>query len=128
MKHIGRGRIIPVSTSALTTWSTKISWVAKAAWPGPPSEEAITANLDFMFPLPSKATKEVKRRLSDGMLWRPARPDIDKLARAVLDALTGIVWVDDDQVVELVCRKRWWVEGGVRIQVATAEGSSWKST
>ena len=81
-----------------------------------------------MFPLPSKATKQVKQQLSDGMLWRPVRPDIDKLARAVLDALTGIVWVDDDQVVELVCRKRWWVEGGVRIQVATAEGSSWKST
>ena len=76
-----------------------------------------------MFPLPSKATKSVKRRLSDGMLWRSVRPDLDKLARAVLDALTGIVWVDDDQVVELAYRKQGGLEGVGRIKVAAAERS-----
>lgn len=33
------------------------------------------------------------------------RPDITKLLRAVEDALTGIVWRDDAQVVEQVARK-----------------------
>jgi Holliday junction resolvase RusA-like endonuclease len=32
-------------------------------------------------------------------------PDLDKLARAVLDALTGTVFHDDRQVVDLVCGK-----------------------
>jgi Holliday junction resolvase RusA-like endonuclease len=32
-------------------------------------------------------------------------PDIDKLARAVLDALTGIVYEDDAQVASLVATK-----------------------
>lgn len=35
------------------------------------------------------------------------KPDLDKLARAVKDALTGVVWQDDSQVVELVARKRY---------------------
>jgi crossover junction endodeoxyribonuclease RusA len=35
------------------------------------------------------------------------RPDVDKLARAILDALTGIVWVDDAQVVALHVAKRY---------------------
>jgi crossover junction endodeoxyribonuclease RusA len=35
------------------------------------------------------------------------KPDIDKLARAVLDALTGIVFRDDAQVVELEIVKRY---------------------
>lgn len=34
------------------------------------------------------------------------KPDVDKLARAVLDAITGIVYNDDSQVVELHARKR----------------------
>jgi hypothetical protein len=34
-------------------------------------------------------------------------PDIDKLARALLDALTGVLVLDDKQVVELTCRKSW---------------------
>src|SRR4051812_11413364 len=35
------------------------------------------------------------------------RPDVDKLARAVADALTGIVWHDDSQVTDLIARKRY---------------------
>jgi len=37
------------------------------------------------------------------------RDDIDKLTRAMLDAITdtGIIWLDDGQVVDLVARKRW---------------------
>lgn len=33
------------------------------------------------------------------------RPDVDKLARALLDALTGTVLADDSQVVEVQARK-----------------------
>jgi Holliday junction resolvase RusA-like endonuclease len=39
--------------------------------------------------------------------WPAGPPDIDKLARAVLDALTGLVFVDDAQVVDLGLRKRY---------------------
>jgi crossover junction endodeoxyribonuclease RusA len=34
-------------------------------------------------------------------------PDVDKLARATLDALTGVCFEDDSQVVELTARKRY---------------------
>lgn len=34
------------------------------------------------------------------------KPDVDKLMRAVLDAITGIVYTDDAQVVEIACGKR----------------------
>lgn len=39
----------------------------------------------------------------------PAKPpDIDKLMRAILDALTDArVWLDDSQVVSATVRKRW---------------------
>lgn len=35
------------------------------------------------------------------------KPDVDKLSRAVLDALKGIAWHDDAQVTEKVVRKRY---------------------
>lgn len=35
-------------------------------------------------------------------------PDVDKLARSVLDALTGYAWHDDKQVIELRATKVWW--------------------
>ena len=34
-------------------------------------------------------------------------PDLDKLLRSVLDALTAVVWHDDSQVVEVLAQKRY---------------------
>jgi len=33
------------------------------------------------------------------------RTDVDNLAKLVMDALNGIIWTDDDQVVKLVAEK-----------------------
>lgn len=56
------------------------------------------------------------------------RNDVDKLARAVLDALTGVCWRDDGQVVSLHVQKRWGLEEQTEIVVAqmrTLEKSVW---
>lgn len=34
--------------------------------------------------------------------WRAKRPDIENIAKAVLDALTSVLWTDDAQVARLV--------------------------
>lgn len=52
------------------------------------------------------------------------KPDLDKLVRTIKDALTGIVWQDDSQVVEIVARKRFVTTGerpGAHIAVAPFE-------
>jgi Holliday junction resolvase RusA-like endonuclease len=43
------------------------------------------------------------------------RPDIDKMARATLDSLTGVVYHDDAQVVNLHCVKSYGLVEGVRV-------------
>ena len=50
------------------------------------------------------------------------RDDLDKLVRAVLDSLTGILYQDDGQVVNLIARKRYEEGGfvGAIIQVRAA--------
>jgi len=57
--------------------------------------------LAITFALPRPAS--VRRRAPT------TRPDVDKLARAVLDALTGVLYADDAQVVDLHTRKRYAV-------------------
>ena len=45
------------------------------------------------------------------------KPDADKLLRATLDALTGICWHDDAQVVEVVAAKRYGAPESVEVTV-----------
>lgn len=53
--------------------------------------------------------------------WPASMPDIDKLARAVLDALTAVCFKDDGQIVHLLVVKEWAVDdvqaSGVRVRV-----------
>lgn len=49
-----------------------------------------------------KHSEEIK---NTAPVYPCSKPDVDKLARTVLDALTGIIWRDDAQVVSLEIRK-----------------------
>jgi Holliday junction resolvase RusA-like endonuclease len=54
-------------------------------------------HVDFHMPRPKSLPKRVSHHTK--------KPDLDKLLRAVKDALTGIVWHDDAQVVHVVASK-----------------------
>jgi len=45
------------------------------------------------------------------------RPDLDNLAKAVLDALHGIVFLDDACVVGLRLEKEWASQSGLSVEV-----------
>ena len=49
---------------------------------------------------PTGLPSEKKRRA-----YHTVKPDLDKLVRAVKDALKHVLWKDDAQVIELVARK-----------------------
>lgn len=43
------------------------------------------------------------------------KPDLDNIAKLVLDALNGILWRDDSQVVSLTIIKQYGAEPGMRL-------------
>ena len=66
----------------------------------------------FILPRPKSLPRKV--------LHHVKKPDLDKLGRALLDGLTGILYVDDSQVVELSLSKHYASAGeptGVRVML-----------
>lgn len=47
-------------------------------------------------------------------IYGPGRWDLDNKIKALLDALNGLAWEDDSQVVEIVARKHKTEAGGYR--------------
>lgn len=74
-------------------------------------DEPVEVTLAFYLPKPA--------RLPTWRRWPRSRPDLDKLARACLDALTGTVLMDDGRVVRLVASKTYAIVGepGVQVEV-----------
>ena len=98
-RHVGRGVLVE-SSKAVGPWRERIAWfTAQAMTTHPVTTNAVTIRLDFVMPRPASTPKRVTP---------PAvkRPDLDKLARAALDAITGIAIADDSQVIDLHATKR----------------------
>lgn len=69
-----------------------------------PVRGPVSVSLHFHLVRPKSVSKRV--------LYPAVRPDLDKYCRSVLDALTGIAWEDDGQVVSLTATKGYalpWV-------------------
>lgn len=69
----------------------------------------LSVTLTFFMPRPkSHFGSRGTLKASAPRFMHDGRPDADNLAKAVLDALTGIgAWIDDEQVCELTVRKYW---------------------
>ncbi len=80
-------------------------------------QDCVEVGITFFFPRP-KCHFNSKGALKAKSPSAPkGKPDIDKLARAVLDALTGVCWKDDAQVVRLYVDKLYGDTPGARIEV-----------
>jgi len=68
----------------------------------------ICAVIVFYMPIPKSWSKRKKQLALNGEVKPSVKPDIDNLAKAVLDALNGgIAYHDDKQIVELHLNKMY---------------------
>lgn len=61
----------------------------------------------FGMKVPVSLTKKVKTDMLEGRKQHTVKPDLDNLVKAILDALNGVAWHDDAQVVELHISKQY---------------------
>jgi len=100
------GHAIHVRANDLALWRADIANTARKAQVTK-AELGVEVHLTFIFKKPKTVTR-IEPHL---------RPDIDKLARAVLDGLTGVAYEDDQQVVKLTAIKEYGDIEGVWIRI-----------
>lgn len=116
-----RTLIVDAKRAALGPWREAIASVAAEAI-SEPYAGPVLVELNFVLPRPKShfGTGANAGRVKAGAPFYVAtRPDVDKLARAVCDALTGIAFRDDAQVAVLHTAKRYGEPPAVYVRVRT---------
>ena len=113
-RHVGNGRIIAANPK-LNTWRQSVADQVAQISPVRLIDAPTRVDLIFTLPKPKSVTKRLQPTV---------KPDIDKLARAVLDAISLPKFTqllkDDSIVVDLHVFKRYesqHVQAGVRIMI-----------
>ena len=124
MRHKTTGELILIDANRKAKpWQRLVSGFACRAWKHQPSARAMSVGLEFVFARPRShyRTGRFSHLLrADAPEHHRVKPDLDKLQRPVLDALTSVVYVDDCQVCFLGPgpRKVYGDVPGVRITVS----------
>lgn len=107
------------SPKKTVTQEQEIANVAKAAMgKEEPLETPITVCIYFRMPIPKSYSKKLTKDCLDGLERHLKKPDLDNMAKLVLDSLNGIVYKDDSQITNLHLRKVYAETPAIEVIVA----------
>ena len=107
MVRLRNGRTVLIEQSKrLKPWRAVVAYEAGRAFTGDQVECDVTVSAEFIIERP-KSHKTAAGAVKASAPGSPGKPDLDKLCRALLDGLTGVIYRDDSQVIYLNAMKRF---------------------
>ena len=85
------------------------------------TDKPVKIEIVAFFAPPKSTKKKQKVEMLANRILPIKKPDIDNIAKIVLDALNKIAYVDDAQVVELSVKKRYASEAKVIVHIEEIE-------
>jgi Holliday junction resolvase RusA-like endonuclease len=96
---------------------SQAKWQIKAQYKENPIPGPLLLDIVFYMPIPIQTSKVKTREMINGILKHQKKPDLDNLQKFILDAMNGIVFIDDSQVDEIKCRKTFATQPRTLIRV-----------
>lgn len=81
-------------------------------------ETAIGLKVTVYRSIPKKYSSKVKTEMCErGEIVPTTKPDADNYLKAIKDALNGVIWRDDSQIVDVQVRKRYSNKPRIEVEV-----------
>ena len=80
-------------------------------------DEPLFAIIDAYYPIPKSFSKTKRNMAIKGDLLPHSKPDVDNIAKVVLDALNGVAYTDDKVVTGLLVNKYYSIAPRLDIQI-----------
>ena len=114
-KRVGKMRsITPEQTKS---YEDLIRWSYKAVGGKYLGEKTLQVDIQAFYPIP-KSFNRAKTNAAQSAFLRPTtKPDCDNIIKVVLDALNGVAYYDDKQVICVSCNKYYGETGYIKITI-----------
>lgn len=102
-------------------YETMVGYRARSAMGGkPPTEAAVVLLVEFGVPIPSSWTGKRRSDAEAGLVVPASKPDLTNYVKAIEDAMNGIVYRDDSQIVSILASKSYSKTPMLNVSVITA--------
>ena len=86
-----------------------------------PLKGPIKAEIEVFMQIPKSDSKKMKEAKISGKIRPQVKPDVDNLCKTILDALNGLAYDDDKQVVECTVKKYYGEEPCVCVKLKSLD-------
>ena len=91
-------------------WVALVGKIGREAWGDrPPMQGGLAFIATFWMARPQSLKKTERLPLR--------RPDLDNLLHKMTDSFNGVLWLDDSQIVDLIARKRFTLDGRTGVEI-----------
>ncbi len=115
--YTGRTVIIDAAGQRNKEWKATCAQVAHECDLTEPFRGPLRVDFDFVMPRIKSHFRASGALKEQAPRWHVVKPDRTKLTRSTEDALTGIIWADDSQIVAGSVTKEYGAVPGARITV-----------
>ena len=81
------------------------------------ADQSLHVYMAAYYPIPRSASRKKKEEMSAGRIRPAKKPDIDNIIKSVLDALNGVAYHDDTQVVAVFAEKYYSDTPRVEVEI-----------
>lgn len=111
------GKMRSITPAQTRSYEDLIRWKYKEAGGIYHGESTLQVVITAFYPIPQSFSR-AKRKAAETRNLRPTtKPDCDNIIKVVLDALNGVAYYDDKQVVCVSCNKYYAETGYLNIEI-----------
>lgn len=112
-------RIVTYTPADTVAYEKLIAAKAKEAMRGEkPMTGGVYLSVKVDYQVPKSWSEKKKIQALTGAIVPTVKPDVDNILKVVADALNGVVWQDDAQVVWATVKKMYGATPGIEVTVS----------
>lgn len=101
------GKSVAVTPTKTVNYENLVKWVLVNSGNTKMLEGEIEASIKAMFGIPKSMSKKDRQLVNEGKLRPTKKPDVDNVAKIILDSINGLAYKDDSQVTKLTIEKEY---------------------
>lgn len=111
------GKMQSITPEQTKSYEELIRWKYKAAGGGYYANTPLQVDIQAFYPIPKAFSKAKTNAALNGNLRPSTKPDCDNIIKVVLDALNGVAYYDDKQVICVSCNKYYGGTGYIKVSI-----------
>lgn len=110
-------KMVSVTPAQTKTYEEYIRWCYTEQGGQHFGDKPVQVGIKAFYEIPKSFSKKKKEAAAAREIYPTTKPDCDNIIKVVLDALNGLAYDDDKQVVSVSCEKYYGETGYLRITV-----------